>query len=980
MTIESEIAGLTQATTDLLAAVNVRKATLDSKVTEAAAQVDLAAAQATSSSNSATASAASETTAKSSANLAQTKASEAAASALSAASSASSALTAKNSAEAAAEASGSILFYDTYSAANAAVGGMTTGQVVEVFADETKSGHRTRYRKEGGVLVFKLRLSTGKTVYLDPEGGNDSNSGTSPDAPVLTWTAANALLQAGDTLRIRGGTRQHVYMNVNKSYVTVDTYGQQGKAFIDGSRKVPAASWVQDPNNAGVWYADFTHSTTPDSVQNGFCVWEERLNATPLALVPRWTGADIAANRTYLLTNRDHFTCHRVGSTAKDPRSDTYSTQYRYYVCPPNGENPSTGGIEYYVAEFGQVFNISTGCIARNIIVQRTGAKDLAGHNQNKANLLEDCEFNDGFMHGWVGGAIALRRIYAKGRRIGGDYTNFGGGGLHIYNDSPTQIAFLEDCEVDGYGKNYYSHAGTFTSPDHNTVFCRNLKSRNAQDQAFAIGSNTKRGVHINGFESFNDAGGFQLPVGSTVKNFRLRIHNGRNSAFRLTGASGGEVYAENGSVVFSGTPVGGSQGGTLFGNQQASTDGNASHVVTLRMKNVTKVGGAFPAGIYFRQVNVIATDCVLGEIDASGNTVKPFNTLTASLCQLNWYRRSLEEIRAIEPLVGTDCIVPWVQQPMIRTISGSDLGYIDCGASIVMTNAADLTHVTFNTARNLVVGDYIKIINYNGSGSDHLCRLVELRSTNNWTVDPAVPSYFSSYKTCHFAYFNRKILPSTMSVTSVFSDDGTQAYFSNVSDIYQGMTVYFGAIGRRAPIGPRKIVSLSGQTATLDRPVVWNAVNGGAVTYAAFGATTNNPRPSVLVSFGFPIRPVLTDGTFGTPFSIDLANPASAANVTGHENNSSNIGGRFNLSLRTGSFKLLLSDGTPVDTGQIKHQIGEIDAGFYPLGPSDVLSVTPVCYVEDYDAQYASDPVLSGSAALKPGTVLAGLGIGARI
>ena len=898
----------------------------------------------------------------------------------SASASASAAQISKNAAEAAAEASGSVVFYDTYAAANAAVGGMTVNQVVEVFADETKSGHRTRYRKEGGVLVFKLRLSTEKTVYLDPEGGNDSNSGTSPDAPVLTWTAANPLLQAGDTLRIRGGTRQHVYMNVNKSYVTVDTYGQQGKAFIDGSRKVPAASWVQDPNNAGVWYADFTHSTTPDGTQNGFCVWEEATNRAPLALVPRWSGADIAANRTYLLANRDHFTCHRVGSTAKDPRSDTYSTQYRYYVCPPNGENPSTGGIEYYVAEFGQVFNISTGCIARNIIVQRTGAKDLAGHNQSTAHLLEDCEFNDGFVHGWVGGAVTLRRCYARGRKVGGDYTNLGGGGLHVYDDGASQFAFLEDCEVDGYGLNYYSHAGSFTTPDHNMVFCRNLKSRNAGAQAFSIGANTKRGVHINGFESFNDAGGFHIPVGSTVKNFKLRLHNSRNSAFRITGASGGEVYAENGSVVFSGTPVGGSQGGTLFGNQQASTDANASHVVTMRMKNVTKVGGSFPGSAYFRQVNAIATDCVLGEIDSSGNTTKPFNTLTATRCQLNWYRRSLEEIRALEPLIGTDCIVPWVQQPLVRTISGGDLNYLDSGAAIIMTNAADLTHVTFNTDRNLVVGDHIKIINYNGSGGDHLCRLVELRSTNNWTVDPAVPAFFSSYKTCHFAYFNRKILPSNLSVTAVFSDDGTQAYFSNVADIYQGMTVYFGAIGRRAPIGSRKIVSLSGQTATLDRPVVWNATPGGAVTYAAFGATTNNPRPSVSVSFGFPIRPVLAAGTFGTTFSIDLANPVFAANVTGQENNASNIGGRFNLSLRTGSFKLLLADGTLVDAGQVKHQIGEIDAAFYPLGPGDVLTVTPVCYVDDYDAQYASEPTMSGSAALKPGTVLAALGIGARI
>lgn len=47
MTIETEIQALTQATTDLLAAVNVRKATLDEKVLNATTQVTLAAEQAT---------------------------------------------------------------------------------------------------------------------------------------------------------------------------------------------------------------------------------------------------------------------------------------------------------------------------------------------------------------------------------------------------------------------------------------------------------------------------------------------------------------------------------------------------------------------------------------------------------------------------------------------------------------------------------------------------------------------------------------------------------------------------------------------------------------------------------------------------------------------------------------------------------------------------------------------------------------------
>lgn len=67
---------------------------------------------------------------------------------------------ARDAAVAAAEASGDVAFYDTFSDANADVGSLPEGQVVEVFADETKGDHRTRYRVEGGELVYKIDLDT----------------------------------------------------------------------------------------------------------------------------------------------------------------------------------------------------------------------------------------------------------------------------------------------------------------------------------------------------------------------------------------------------------------------------------------------------------------------------------------------------------------------------------------------------------------------------------------------------------------------------------------------------------------------------------------------------------------------------------------------------------------------------------------------------------------------------------------------------
>jgi hypothetical protein len=64
MTIETEVAALTTATTNLLSAVNVSKATLDTKVTDATTQADTSTTQAGISTTQATASATSATLSK----------------------------------------------------------------------------------------------------------------------------------------------------------------------------------------------------------------------------------------------------------------------------------------------------------------------------------------------------------------------------------------------------------------------------------------------------------------------------------------------------------------------------------------------------------------------------------------------------------------------------------------------------------------------------------------------------------------------------------------------------------------------------------------------------------------------------------------------------------------------------------------------------------------------------------------------------
>lgn len=83
-----------------------------------------------------------------------------------AANSENSAATSADTALAAAEATGLVTFYDTKAEATAAVGGLSEGDIVEVLADESRSGGRARYRVESGALVFKVDL-TGQIVLVD---------------------------------------------------------------------------------------------------------------------------------------------------------------------------------------------------------------------------------------------------------------------------------------------------------------------------------------------------------------------------------------------------------------------------------------------------------------------------------------------------------------------------------------------------------------------------------------------------------------------------------------------------------------------------------------------------------------------------------------------------------------------------------------------------------------------------------------------
>lgn len=873
---------------------------------------------------------------------------------------------------AAAEASGSVVFYDTYALANAAVAGLPNLQVVQVLVDETRGSRRTIYRKEGGVLVFKtFATAEGKTIYVDSVAGNNANSGGSRLLAKQTLAGATAVLNAGDTLLLKANSRFFERLNPVVANITIGRYGDGKKPIVDGSRLIPAGSWIPDPDHAGVWYADVTHAVQPNNPDLGFAIWEETVTTLPLNHFPKWALATIADNRAFVAANTGFFTAHRVGSTAPNPTTDTTGLQYRYYVKPVSGVDPTTGNVQFYYAEMQQVFTPPSGSVCRDIIVQRTGAKDMAGHNQQYIDFMQDMEFLDAYTHGWVGGSIYSRRCLAKCRPAGGDYDNLGGGGLHFFTSVERPYSMAEDCEADGFGLNYYAHAGNSVIADHIELRFRNCVSKNSRSFAFSAGERTVKGVHIDGFKGYNENGHFRVPVRSIIKNYSAHSRpNPTQPCLNVSGATGERVTLINGVHIST---------ADFAQNQTAQNTGNSSHALNLYMTNVTKVGGQFSLSALFKLFNIFATNCILGELAASYSAGKPFLSLTANNCQFSWYGRDgIAEIQAIEPGVNSNCVIPWVTQRYQKLVTSSFLTYFAVGRNVshptgdlsLLQTSADYTSVMGNDP----TGSQIKIINYDGAGTDFVTRIVSRISGSQFTVNPALPISISG-KALQLALFNKKITPAGNVNTVVFSNDGTQAYFDNADYISEGMWVWFGAMGRRQPFAIRKIVTLTGQTATLDRPVPWNRHREQALTYATFGTTNGIPRPSVPSQFGFKIRGVIAATALTAP-TYKVVYDAALSLPDYQTVESSGSGGR---AVFANFFNRNTAYVDSALTGVIKHEIGEIDCGFTRLGEGDTMSVTTYCYIPELDVEYVADPFTTGKALLSSNSLMAQLRMGAQ-
>ncbi|CAB4187748.1 hypothetical protein UFOVP1167_7 [uncultured Caudovirales phage] len=967
----------TTATTQAVLAATARSAAETAR--------DAAGVSATNAANSASASAASATNSQASATASAASATAAAGSA--------------TTAVAAAQSSGNIVFYDTKALANAGLAGLSANQVIEVFADESLSGQRTRYRKEGGVYVFKMYLPKGIDVYVDSISGSDANNGLSPSTPKQNISAANTLMNTGGTLWLAKGSQWFGgAFSFDLAYSRLRAYGQGNKPILDGAQAI-SGTWTQHGTYTNLWYIDvtFAEATTGNfSNQSGAwhpMIWDEAASSrtTESGLIrvlneDTVSGSVVAQTTINGLLNIANgvpgsFTVHRTGSTNYEPRSDN-GTQFRFYVYLADGSNPNTNGRTVYTVSQRYVANFGGGgASVEGILFQRTGAKDMVGvwGGVLKVGEFVDCDFLEAAIHATVVGGAEFRRCIARAASHG-DSRRYGGGAYHNFRGSSglgTSRGFkIYDCEAWGFLNAVYSHNDSGSVPEHTTFDVDGLLARDCG--AVIARQGVLKSTRVRRVTAVNCS-----TVGSAVGGIY------EDCVFINVTTSLCPVYALKETVTFRNCFIYKPLGSRLeILDPYILGTISSGDYPTATFENTTIYGDiSYPGNSQRQQQNWVLRNSIMHNYVAldsatEGNWVSGTITATNSYIGISG-GNTFEALRTVQTGINANCVSNTRKTKFSKVVVSGDLTYLNTTRTASYSGTpngdgtADLT-MNFNDRSQ---NRYVRVVDAYGSGSHYEGRITNIGtlSTDPIKVTPAPSSAFSS-KAFHEARWSRKLFDPAGDTCLAVSFDGTQVRVANGLLYTVGMFVHVGKIGLKGTdYGPRSITAISGNVLTLSSPCAWTCFGDISSTYNSVDNSVSNkaPLPTTTLSFGFPLSTVTSASI--TPFSYPLLSitAVEGGTYTAKMTNSTAV---FNnptgLPAMTYTFQGYRTNLTGLSYGAIATREGYVDVG-WGIAVGDTLTVEVPALIEAWAPKFATNPVLSLDGSLQSNTYLADLGIG---
>lgn len=825
-----------------------------------------------------------------------------------------------------------------------------------------------------------LLSGTNRLIFLDA-AGNDSNNGLTATSAKATIDGAVAALGNGGTLMVKRGSvfyHPDTFENATAENVVVTAFDFGPDPVFDSTVSMGTSGWTLD--SGSVYTKTITHTETNSSGTAGaadithFGVWEiwpdTKGSQNDTELTPVWDQGSIAANIAALLPGQ--FTCHYSGSTAADPRTDTgnVSQDVVYYVRTTNSANPASGATELRFAERYK-WRVPATWEFQNVEFRRTASKDLVGTDDSTTdgNVIREIKLSDCAVHGWVGPHMAYGDCYATARSKpgyddGSPETNGNGGGAAFHQFRNDAGGVLKHGVIEGrlhargFSNAVYSHGDAGGDGQYTRLRYRYVEATDCY-RAVYLGDHPPsndpasfRPVIFDEIEAINCSSVGVLGDGDEIKKLRWI---GPSGAVAVRGAidAMGDFTVRNGTLIFRNDD--GQERG-LVRNLKASQISNPALFITATFVNCTNYrGGACVSSTNWENVDYVFEDSVAGDLLPSDYAATAPNSITTvGNNSLAYGRSTLTEINAAFAGVNlSTTLCPWVEQTAEITIGSSDLTYRNTTRTAGGTSGN--SYVTLNLiggAERFVVGQTIKIIDYDGAGGDFISHISAVGSpgANDLTLADTLDQTFSG-KAVHNAFHDFNVWGEDMETTATISTDGTQVTLANEAGFSTGTWFHLGNIARRVDFGPRKVASLASNVATLDTEADWKIGN-----LTSLNALVT--KPTFSISFGYPIA----DGSVnlsivravGSDIDIDEAADSYAR--------------------LTGTF-WQWNGAESTTSGQIRYETGEIDAKI-PVGIGDVVTWTANIFIEDLAPKWAAVPGLSGAALLADCRV-ADLGVG---
>lgn len=140
------------------------------------------------------------------------------------------------------------------------------------------------------------RVRSAYTLYVDSVNGDDANSGISPDRPLATLSAAEALLADDVVVMLARGSTWREQLTIAQDGVTVAAYGSGARPVLDCSTPQANGSFTKTVGRTNVYQVDVV--TNYQAGHQGFIrVWEDDIS---LIIAADLAGCDATPGSYYV--------------------------------------------------------------------------------------------------------------------------------------------------------------------------------------------------------------------------------------------------------------------------------------------------------------------------------------------------------------------------------------------------------------------------------------------------------------------------------------------------------------------------------------------------------------------------------------------------------------------------------------------------------------------------------------------------------